>query len=144
MNDENLEPYKFREGEERTREKGRKGGIASGKVRREKAELRKYLADFMNKEYQNGDKMMTGAELTAMRLSKILWSSDTSDDTFLKAVDLERDIMGEKNQEYREKLKADTEYIKAKTMAIKQSEERDIEDLGSLADLLKYDEDEND
>ena len=47
MNDANLKPYNMRSKKE-ARENGRKGGIESGKARREKARLRKAAEQFAN------------------------------------------------------------------------------------------------
>lgn len=55
MNDENLKNGKatrFKSGEEAAKN-GSKGGIASGKARRKKADMRKLLRDMMNEEIQD-------------------------------------------------------------------------------------------
>ena len=54
------------------RENGRKGGIASGKARREKADMRKLLKEFLNQEVDGQD--MTYAE--KMTLSMVTIASD--------------------------------------------------------------------
>ena len=57
MNDENLKKGKatqFKSGEQAA-EMGRKGGIASGKAKREKANMRKLLADMLEENIPNGD-----------------------------------------------------------------------------------------
>lgn len=62
--DENLIPFSKRSKKE-AREKGRKGGIASGKARREKADLRKQMQLFLETDAttdKNGNPL-TGAEL---------------------------------------------------------------------------------
>ena len=63
-NEQNLIPNSERSPSE-VRENGRKGGIASGKARREKADLRRQLQVFLESEAikdKNGDPL-TGAEL---------------------------------------------------------------------------------
>lgn len=54
MNDQNLIPNSERSPSE-VRENGRKGGIASGKARREKANMRKLLASMLDENIPNGD-----------------------------------------------------------------------------------------
>lgn len=57
MNDENLKKGKatqFRTGEEQA-EIARQGGIASGKARREKADMRKLLSMMLDENIPNGD-----------------------------------------------------------------------------------------
>lgn len=63
-NEQNLIPNSERSPSE-VRENGRKGGIASGKARREKADLRRQLQVFLESEAikdKNGESL-TGAEL---------------------------------------------------------------------------------
>lgn len=63
-NEQNLIPNSERSPSE-VRENGRKGGIASGKARREKADLRRQLQVFLESEAikdKNGE-ALTGAEL---------------------------------------------------------------------------------
>lgn len=67
MAKEDIVKYQFNSDQSRTEaaENGRKGGIASGKARREKADLRKQLQVFLESEAikdKNG-KPLTGAEL---------------------------------------------------------------------------------
>ncbi len=59
MNDENLRPLNTRTKSEQ-REIARQGGIASGKARREKANMRKLMAMMMEEKIPKGD--MTYAE----------------------------------------------------------------------------------
>ena len=56
---ENLIPFSERSKDE-AREKGRKGGIASGKTRREKANMRKLIETFLDSKIEGKD--MTYAE----------------------------------------------------------------------------------
>ena len=63
-NEQNLRPVRS---EEEAREKGRKGGIASGKSRKERADLRKQMQLWLETEVakdKNGNPL-TGAELMA-------------------------------------------------------------------------------
>lgn len=77
MNDENLkkgEATRFQSGEEAVRN-GRKGGIASGKARRAKADMRKILLDMLEEEVttKSGEKITLGARITK---SMIMVASD--------------------------------------------------------------------
>ena len=71
MNDSNLIPFNERSKEE-ARESGRKGGIASGKARREKADLKKQLQVWLESDVakdKNGN-ALTGAELMVQVAAK--------------------------------------------------------------------------
>ena len=68
MNDENLKPFSERSKSE-ARELGRKGGIASGKARREKADLRKLMAMMMDELAPNSD--LTYAQLITKSMLSI-------------------------------------------------------------------------
>ena len=70
MNDENLKPFSERTESEK-REITRKGGIASGKARRKKADIKKALQSILDETYtdENGEKF-TGEDRLAMTLYK--------------------------------------------------------------------------
>lgn len=65
---ENLIPFSERSKEE-AREKGRKGGIASGKTRREKANMRKLLETFLDSKIEGKD--ITYAERITLSMLNI-------------------------------------------------------------------------
>ena len=71
MNDENLKPFSERTESEK-REITRKGGIASGKARRKKADIKKALQSILDETYtdENGEKF-TGEDRLAMTLYKV-------------------------------------------------------------------------
>ena len=76
---------------EEARENGRKGGIASGKARREKKQLRECLEELLDRVYQSDDgQQMTGAELISARLFLNARSGDN------KAYEMIRDTTGQK------------------------------------------------
>ena len=85
-NEQNLIPANKRSKSE-ARENSRKGGIESGKVRREKANFKKLVEIALNQEYKDG---MTNAE--AMVISQILKALEG--DT--KAFETIRDTAGQK------------------------------------------------
>lgn len=85
-NEQNLIPCNKRSKSE-TRALGHKGGIASGKSRREKANFKKLCEIALNQEYKEG---MTNAE--AMVLSQILKALEGDS----KAFEVVRDTAGQK------------------------------------------------
>lgn len=64
MNDQNLRPVRNKS---EARERGKKGGIASGKARAEKRDLRKALELLLEREYtdKNGNKLSGTEAITA-------------------------------------------------------------------------------
>lgn len=74
MNDENLKKGKetrFRPGEEQA-EKARKGGIASGRSRRKKSDIKKTIQAILDNTYtDNKGEEKTGEEVLAITLFKI-------------------------------------------------------------------------
>ena len=63
-NEQNLKPceYKF------TQEEAKKGGIASGEIRRRKKLLRECLDELLAKEYTTERRTLTGSETLAVAL----------------------------------------------------------------------------
>lgn len=74
MNDENLKKGKetqFRSGEEQA-EKARKGGVASGRSRRRKSDIKKTIQAILDETYtDNKGEKKTGEEILAITLFKI-------------------------------------------------------------------------
>lgn len=90
MNDENLIRKEDRTPSER-REIARKAGIASGRARRAKRELKECLNELLEKEYSGSDgKTMSGAELISVRLFMKARDGD------IKAFEVLRDTVGQK------------------------------------------------
>ena len=52
-NEKNLKPFTSEQSREKAAENGRKGGIASGKARREKKTIQKILADLLDSEIKD-------------------------------------------------------------------------------------------
>lgn len=106
MNGGNLVPQSARTKEEQ-REIARKGGIASGKARRNKALLRDCLEVLMEKKYINEQtgKKITGAELLSLDLfNRALDEPDTAKKA--KAFEVLRDTAGQKPTERIEQVSA--------------------------------------
>lgn len=129
-NEQNLKPGEYK----LTQEEQKKGGIASGKARRQKANLRKLAQDVLDGTYQdkNGQEV-TGAELVLKGLLANL--STPNGKNWGKAVDLLVMLTGAgMSPEQRANLKAATDKIKAETKRIIGD---DSKNNGMLEDLIK-------
>jgi hypothetical protein len=104
MNDQNLIPNNQRTPKER-RDNARKAGIASGKARKEKADLRKMCQMVLAMDIKAKDgSIKSGAEaITLAQLQKAL-KGDT------KAYEVLRDTAGQKPIEKVEQVNIDVEY----------------------------------
>jgi hypothetical protein len=145
MNDENLRPSEYK----LSQEEAKRGGIASGKARRQKADLRRAMQDALNSTFTDSKgKKATGQEIVMAGLIANL--SDPKARNWGKAVEVMLLLTGQNmTKEQIAKIKAETELTKAKTKAIQQDggSLADIEDLSPLANLLRgetNDEDSND
>ena len=144
MNDENLRPSEYK----LSQEEAKRGGIASGKARRAKADLRKAMQEALNSTFTDSKgKKATGQEIVMAGLIANL--SDPKARNWGKAVEVMLLLTGQNmTKEQIAKIKAETELTKAKTKAIQQDggSLADIEDLSPLANLLRgetNDEDSN-
>ena len=129
-NEQNLKPCEYK----LTREEQKKGGIASGKARRQKANLRKLAQEVLDGTYhdKNGQEV-TGAELVLKGLLANL--STPNGKNWGKAVDLLVMLTGAgMSPEQRANLKAATDKIKAETKRINGD---DSKNNGMLEDLIK-------
>lgn len=89
-NEENLIPNSERTKEERE-EIARMGGIASGKARRAKKELKECLTELLEREYGGSDgRIMSGAELISVKLFMKARDGD------IRAFEVLRDTVGQK------------------------------------------------
>lgn len=141
MNDENLIPNSERTPSE-LREQTRKAGIASGKARRQKADLRRAMQDALNSTFTDSKgKKATGQEIVMAGLIANL--SDPKARNWGKAVEVMLLLTGQNmTKEQISKLKAEIELTKAKTKAIQDNNSiEDFEDLSPLADMLRGDDD---
>lgn len=143
-NKDNLIPNSERTPEE-LREMTRNGGIASGRARRQKADLRKAMQLALEQEWtdKKGNKR-TGQEIAIAGLIANLTdpTSRNWNAAFEKMLLLTNQSM---TKDQIAKIKADVALLKAKTKAIEQNggSMADIEDLTPLADMLRGDEDGN-
>lgn len=140
MNDENLRPSEYK----LSQEEAKRGGIASGKARRAKADLRRAMQDALNSTFTDSKgKKATGQEIVMAGLMANL--SDPKARNWGKAVEVMLLLTGQNmTKEQIAKIKAEIELTKAKTKAISDgNSSEDFEDLSPLADLLRGGEDGN-
>lgn len=144
MNDENLKPVTS---EKEAREKGRLGGKASGKVRKEKAELKKLFLQFANMRPTEKERTQLKAmgfedkDLTNMTSYVVsLFKNGAKGNS--KAMEIGVDFMMNYNKREleNERLKAEIEKLKLEQEKLKRDLNMggdSFEDLTPLADLLK-------
>lgn len=113
-NEQNLIPYSQRS-KSKARENGRKGGINSGKIRRQKADLRKMAQEILDGTFKDKNgKEVTGKEAVLQGL--LINLSDPKGRNWGKAMDLLVELTGSgMTNEQKAKLKAETAMIKART-----------------------------
>ena len=143
-NKDNLKPLQNRTTEEQQKI-AKMGGIASGKARRAKSDLRKAMQIAMETTWtdKKGNKR-TGEEIAIAGIIANL--SDPSGRNWGKAFEMMAMLTGQNmTKDQIAKIKADVALLKAKTKAIEQNggSMADIEDLTPLADMLRGDEDGN-
>ena len=88
MNENNLKPF---QSTEEARKAGKKGGIKSGKVRREKKMMSQIYAEFLEREHgvvgKDGiKKNMSGNELLSSVMSKILSRGDSASVSLMREI----------------------------------------------------------
>ena len=115
------------------------GGVASGKARRKKADLRKAMQEALEATFtdKKGQKR-TGQEIAIAGIIANL--SDPSGRNWGKAFEMMAMLTGQNmTKEQMAKIKAETKLTQAKTKALEQDggSLTDIEDLTPLADMLR-------
>lgn len=90
-NEQNLTPFTSEQSREEAVKNGRKGGIASGRARAEKRDLRRALEALLEKEWadKNGN-MLTGTEAISLKLFEQAMKGN------IKAFETLRDTVGQK------------------------------------------------
>ena len=103
--EDNLQPFTSDQSREEAKINGAKGGIASGKARREKADLRRMCQMVLEMDIKGKDgTMKSGAEaITLAQLQKALKGD-------AKAYEVLRDTAGQKPVEKVEQVNIDMEY----------------------------------
>ena len=147
--DENLIPNSARTPSER-RENATKAGIASGKARRQKKTVAEYLRKWADGEVSEKNKKALEAlglseEATNRTLLVVpLIQKANKGDT--KALQMVLELLGEDKKKELEikKLRREIELLKAETQKLRMmtGEDREVEDLTALGDMLKNEEEE--
>lgn len=88
---DNLKPLDSNQSREKAKKNGRKGGIASGKAKRQKKLLKDCLDELLQREWENrqGEKM-SGSEAISVAVFKKALAGD------MKAFEIVRDTAGQK------------------------------------------------
>ena len=147
--DENLIPNSARTPSER-RANATKAGIASGKARKQKKTVAEYLRKWADGEVSEKNKKAlealglseeaTNRTLLVVPLIKKASSGDT------KALQMALELLGEDKKKELEikKLRREIELLKAETQKLRMmtGEDREVEDLTALGDMLKNEEEE--
>lgn len=93
-NEQNLQPFTSDQSREEAAKNGRKGGIASGKARRERKMMREAFEELLERDYEGADgTVLDGTSALAVRVFKQALNGD------LKAFELIRDTTGQKPAE---------------------------------------------
>ena len=147
--DENLIPNSARTPSER-RKNATKAGIASGKARRQKKTVAEYLRKWADGEVSEKNKKALEAlglseEATNRTLLVVpLIQKASKGDT--KALQMALELLGEDKKKELEikKLRREIELLKAETQKLRMmtGEDREVEDLTALGDMLKNEEEE--
>ena len=147
--DENLIPNSQRSPSE-VRANSSKGGIKSGQVRRQKKTVAEYLRKWADGEVSEKNKKALEAlglseEATNRTLLVVpLIQKASKGDT--KALQMALELLGEDKKKELEikKLRREIELLKAETQKLRMmtGEDREVEDLTALGDMLKNEEEE--
>ena len=144
--DENLRPCEYK----LSQEEAKKGGIRSGQVRKQKKTVADYLKQWADGEVSEKNKKAlealglseeaTNRTLLVVPLIKKASSGDT------KALQMALELLGEDKKKELEikKLRREIELLKAETQKLRMmtGEDREVEDLTALGDMLKNEEEE--
>ena len=149
--DENLIPNSQRSPSE-VRANSSKGGIKSGQVRRQKKTVAEYLKKWADGEVSEKNKKALEAlglseEATNRTLLVVpLIQKASKGDT--KALQMALELLGEDKKKELEikKLRREIELLKAETQKLRMmtGEDREVEDLTALGDMLQAGEDKGD
>lgn len=149
--DENLIPNSQRSPSE-VRANSSKGGIKSGQVRRQKKTVAEYLKKWADGEVSEKNKKALEAlglseEATNRTLLVVpLIQKASKGDT--KALQMALELLGEDKKKELEikKLRREIELLKAETQKLRMmtGEDREVEDLTALGDMLQVDDDKGD
>lgn len=113
-NEQNLRPCEYK----LSQEEAKKGGIASGKARRERKLMREALTEILSREYIEKDtgEKVDGTTLLMVKAFKNALNGD------MRAIEFVRDTLGEKPTE-RVEINADIEKAKREVARLLESAE---------------------
>ena len=107
----NLKPFATDRSSEEAVKNGRKGGIASGKARRERKALRELLESYLDKPATVGGQEVTRKDVMAFKAVQIVTEGTVGENItaseFVRAFEMVRDTLGEKPSEKVEVATAD-------------------------------------
>lgn len=128
MNDKNLEGYGFDERAPNEQRKiARQGGIASGKARKQKADMRKAVQGILDGKFVVEGEQLTGAEAMAKRLFALALEEDGKQN--IAAMKLIVELTNQdKNKLLDQKTKAEIKLLEAKLNALTGENEKFNED----------------
>ena len=146
--DENLRPCEYK----LSQEEAKKGGIRSGQVRKQKKTVAEYLRKWADGEVSEKNRKAlealglseeaTNRTLLVVPLIKKASQGDT------KALQMALELLGEDKKKELEikKLRREIELLKAETQKLRMmtGEDREVEDLTALGDMLQVDDDKGD
>lgn len=146
--DENLRPCEYK----LSQDEAKKGGKKSGEVRRQKKTIAEYLKTWADKEVDEKNKKALQAlgldEEATNRTLLVLPLIKKANGGDIKALQMIIDLLGEDKKKDLEiaKLKEEINLLRAETQKISSQfgDDREIEDLTGLADMLKKDEENTD
>ena len=133
-NEQNLKPPSTSE----ARERGKKGGVNSGKARKRKADLRKIAQQVLDGTYtdSNTGVKMTGEEIVLNGIVANL--SDPKCKNWGKAMNLLVELLGaDKSREEKQQIKAQTALLKAKVDVLTGADTSALDRLDAILEEMK-------
>lgn len=146
--DENLVPFTSDQSREKAAMNGRAGGIASGEAKRRKKTVAEYLRKWADGEVSEKNKKALEAlglsEEATNRTLLVVPLIQKASKGDVKALQMVLELLGEDKKKELEikKLRHEIELLKAETQKLRMmtGEDREVEDLTALGDMLKGDE----
>lgn len=134
----NLIPFSERSKEE-AKEKGRKGGINSGKTRRKQAQLRKSVQSLLNKKYdikENGKKVQVkGFDIIARKIMQ--QALDEKSRNWQSAVNFIIKLSDNMAALYEERAEAEIALLQAKIQAIQSGDTTALDTLDEILTAVR-------
>lgn len=146
--DENLRPCEYK----LSQEEAKKGGIKSGQVRKQKKTVAEYLRKWADSEVSEKNKKALQAlglsEEATNRTLLVIPLIKKASGGDMKAMQMALELLGEDKKKELEikKLRREIELLKAETQKLRMmtGEDREVEDLTALGDMLKSEENNDD